>query len=472
MIADLKPYAAYKDSGLPWLGQVPEHWEIKRAKSIFECIDKRSPTGKEELLTVSSARGIVPRKTAKVTMFKAESYVGYKLCWPGDLVVNSLWAWGGGLGVSQHHGIISSAYSVYRIRPNTPMSPAFVHEVVRSSCFNWELKVRSKGVWISRLQLTDISFLDAPIYIPPLEEQATIVRFLDWANGRLERTIRAKRRVIALLTEQKQAIIHRAVTRGLDPAVQLKPSGIPWLGNIPAHWELWRISRFARVGNGSTPSRANPRYWNSGTYPWLNSSQVNRGFIDSADQFVTSTALRECHLPRVQAGSLLVAITGQGKTRGMSAVLGVEATINQHIAYISPRMPVTKSEYLHLYFTAAYLQLRAASEDSGSTKGAITCEDLKRFKIAVPPLAEQLAIQSFVDSETQALNTAISRLEREIEYLREYRTRLVADVVTGKLDVREAAARLPQAADEPASAPDGLAEDEDTDSDELTELEA
>ena len=233
MIADLKPYAEYKESGLPWLVKVPGHWEVKRAKSIFERIDERSRTGKEELLTVSSARGIVPRKSANVTMFKAESYIGYKLCWPGDLVINSLWAWGGGLGVSQHHGIISSAYGVYRIRKNAPMIPSFVHEVVRSSSFNWELQVRSKGVWISRLQLTDVSFLDAPLHIPPPAEQAAIVRFLVWANGRLERAIRAKRKVIALLGEQKQAIIHRAVTRGLDPSVPLKPSGIPWLGDIP-----------------------------------------------------------------------------------------------------------------------------------------------------------------------------------------------------------------------------------------------
>ncbi|MGI8546835.1 MAG: restriction endonuclease subunit S, partial [Gemmatimonadaceae bacterium] len=217
MIADLKPYPQYKESGLLWLGRVPAHWEVKRAKSVLQRVDQRSEYGREELLTVSSARGVVPRRTAAVTMFKAESYSGYKLCWPGDLVINSLWAWSGGLGVSRYHGIISSAYGVYRIRHDTEVIPGFLHEVVRSSSFNWEFKVRSKGVWISRLQLTDVSFLDAPIHIPPLAEQAMIVRFLDWANGRLERAIRAKRKVIALLNEQKQAIIHRAVTRGLDP---------------------------------------------------------------------------------------------------------------------------------------------------------------------------------------------------------------------------------------------------------------
>ena len=443
MIADLKPYPDYKDSGLPWLGQVPAHWDVKRAKSIFTRVDVRSKTGKEELLTVSSVRGVVPRKSANVTMFKAESYLGYKLCWPGDLVINSLWAWAGGLGISQHHGIISSAYGVYRARNPGLVLPSFVHEVVRSLSFNWELKVRSKGVWISRLQLTDISFFDSPFHIPPPEEQAAIVRFLDWANSRLERTIRAKRKVIALLNEQKQAIIHRAVTRGLDPDVPLKDSGIPWLGNIPRHWDVWRISRFARVGNGSTPSRAQPKYWNNGRYAWLNSSQINRGYIDSSDQFVTSAALRECHLPRVSAGSILVAITGQGKTRGMAAVLGIEATINQHIAYISPRRQIALAEFIHLSLTAAYPQLRAISDDSGSTKGALTCEDLKRFKLPFPSRDEQMLILKGVQIETAELSATVSRLERKIELLREYRTRLIADVVTGKLDVRAAAEQLP-----------------------------
>ena len=294
------------------------------------------------------------------------------------------------------------------------------------------------------LRLYSDQFGRLAIPIPPVAEQAAITRFLEWANGRLERTIRAKRKVIALLSEQKQAVISRAVTRGLDPDAKLKPTGLRWLGEIPQHWEVWRISRFARVGNGSTPSRAKPDYWNGGTYPWLNSSQVNRSFIDSADQFVTRLALRECHLPRVPAGSLLVAITGQGKTRGMSAILGVEATINQHIAYITPRLPIASAEFIHLALTAAYRQLRAASEDSGSTKGAITCEDLKRFKIAIPPADEQEQLIQHIRSVTNDLTLATDRLEREISLLIEYRTRLTSDVVTGRLDVREAVKHLPE----------------------------
>ena len=118
-MTELRPYPSYKPSGVPWLGDMPEHWDLKRGKMLFRCIDVRSNDGSEELLTVSSDRGVVPRSTATVTMFKAESYVGYKLCWPDDLVINSLWAWGRGLGVSRHHGIVSSAYGVYRLRPES-----------------------------------------------------------------------------------------------------------------------------------------------------------------------------------------------------------------------------------------------------------------------------------------------------------------------------------------------------------------
>ena len=174
-------------------------------------------------------------------MFKAESYVGHKLCWPGDLVINSLWAWSRGLGVSRHHGIISTAYGVYRCRDTNALEPRFVDELVRSSPFHWELRVRSKGVWTSRLQLTDESFLGAPFPLPPLPEQAAIVRFLDHADRKIFRYIRAKQMLIKLLEEQKQVISHRAVTRGLNPNVRLKASGVEWLGDVPEHWDVTRV---------------------------------------------------------------------------------------------------------------------------------------------------------------------------------------------------------------------------------------
>jgi type I restriction enzyme, S subunit len=449
MIRDLKPYPAYRDSGLPWLKRIPSSWHVLRGKNVFHVVDVRSETGEEELLTVSSKDGVVPRSQKTVTMFKAESYVGHKLCWPGDLVVNSLWAWMQGLGFTRHHGLVSSAYSVYRLSPKFRNGVPYFDYTLRSAAYKWELMTRSKGVWLSRLQLSDAAFLDMPILVPSLEEQFAMVRFLDHADRRIQRYIRAKKKLIGLLNDQKQIIIHRAVTRGVDPDVRLKPSGVEWLGDVPEHWKIWKIGHFGRVGNGSTPSRGKPAYWNGGTYPWLNSSSVNRGRISDADQFVTDLALRECHLPRVQPGSVMVAITGQGKTRGTAAVLTIEATINQHIAYVTPRSNVVLPDYLLLAFVGAYRELRSISDDSGSTKGALTCGDIKHFKVALPPPEEQARIVSWINRDTQDIEAAVTRTEREISLLREYRTRLIADVVTGKLDVREAAARLPEEVEEP-----------------------
>ena len=453
MISDLKPYAEYKDSGLPWLGRVPGHWVIKRAKSIFHCIDQRSPTGKEELLSVSSAHGIVPRKTTKVTMFKAESYVGYKLCWPGDLVINSLWAWGGGLGVSKHHGIISTAYSVYRIRPNTPMMPDFIHEVVRSSSFNWELKVRSKGVWISRLQLTDISFLDAPMYIPPLDEQAAIVRFLNYTNGRLERTIRAKRKTIALLNEQKQAIIHRAVTRGLDPDVPLKDSGIPWLGQIPAHWDVRKIKSLVKTVGGMTPNKGVERYW-VGRTPWVSPKDMKVPEIFDSKDHISDAALRETNIALISGPAVLIVVRGMILARTFpTAVTRVPVTINQDMKALTPRLELSV-DYFALLLTGIQRELLELVEIAGHGTCCLRTDSWAAFCLPIPPLEEQIAIRKFLSTELATSNTAISRLEREIELLREYRTRLVADVVTGKLDVREAAALLPDEA-----APDTVEDD-------------
>ena len=464
MIDDLKPYAEYKESGLPWLGQVPGHWETRRLRHACDMrvsnVDKHTKLGETPVRLCNYVEVYKNERIRESTRFMAataseDERVRFGLR-KGDVLITKDSEQWNDIGVPAlvefEAPDLVCGYHLAILRSRPGLHGAFLHRALESHFIAAQFHVEANGV--TRYGLSHGAIQSVAILLPPPSEQAAIVRFLDWANGRLERAIRAKRKVIALLNEQKQAIIHRAVTRGLDPSVPLKPSGIPWLGDIPQHWELWRISRFARVGNGSTPSRGKPTYWNGGMYPWLNSSQVNRSFIDSADQFVTQAALRECHLPKVPPGSVLVAITGQGKTLGMSAVLGMEATINQHIAYVTPRVPVALPEYIHLALTAAYLHLRSLSEDSGSTKGAITCEDLKRFKLPIPPFSEQETLLRNVQAETRSLTTAISRLEREIDLLREYRTRLVADVVTGKLDVREAAARLPEEA-----SPD-LAEDD------------
>jgi type I restriction enzyme S subunit len=455
MIEGLKPYAKYKESGLPWLGRYPSHWVIKRGKSYMTCVDQRSKSGKEELLTVSSARGVIPRHTAKVTMFKAASYSGYKLCWPGDLVINSLWAWGGGLGVTQHHGIISTAYSVYRPRPSAHMNPRFLHELVRSSSFNWELHVRSKGIWISRLQLTDTSFLDAPIPLPPPEEQAAIVRFLDHANRKIDGFIRAKRKLIGLLNEQKQAIIHRAVTRGLHPDVPLKPSGIPWLGDIPMHWDTPLLGRcLTRVEQGWSPVGAEGEL---GERQWcvLTLSAVRRGIFNPEAIKPVSTS---ADIPRdieVANGDLLLTRSNTRERVG-DVCLVKDVRHRTLLCDLIYRLSLRKGAFVPQFLVYQLLcplgrgQIEKDARGSSGTMPKISQSHIKAWRVLLPPTNEQQTIVESIEIESRPIDTAIARTEREIALMQEYRTRLTADVVTGKLDVREAAAHLPAAAAEPA----------------------
>jgi len=447
MIEGLKPYAEYKESDIPWARELPSSWQAERAKRLFTKM-QRPVRPEDEVVTCFRDGMVTLRKNRRLRGFtEATVESGYQGIRKGDLVIHGMDAFAGAIGVSDSDGKGTPVYNVCQPGPGVVAS-YYAHTVREMSRAQWILAL-AKGI---RERSTDFRyemFGNQFVPLPPPDEQSAIVRFLDHANRKIDGLIRAKRKLIGLLNEQKQAIIHRAVTRGLDHDVPLKDSGIPWLGEIPAHWEVRRISRFAKVGNGSTPSRSNMEFWSGGNYPWLNSSHVNRGFIDSADQFVTSSALHQCHLPKVAAGSVLIAITGQGKTRGTSAVLGFEATINQHISYITPRASVVTSNYLHLSLVAAYSTLRSISDDSGSTKGALTCEDLKRFKLAVPPIDEQGRLVDAIATETKALTTAITRTNREIALMQEYRTRLTADIVTGKLDVREASRHLP---DEPIEA--------------------
>lgn len=199
-------YPTYKSTSIPWLPEIPEHWDVLRAKYIFKVIDDKTAKGDEELLSVSEHHGVIPRKLANVNTFKAESYEGYKLCKRGDLVINSLWAWSRGLGVSEHEGIISNAYSVFRLK--IPASPRFLHYLLRTEVYVTEYLKRSKGIWISRLQLSDNQFLDLKIPLPPLPEQTAIANYLDAKTEQINRFIEKKEKLIALLKEQKQAVIN------------------------------------------------------------------------------------------------------------------------------------------------------------------------------------------------------------------------------------------------------------------------
>lgn len=445
VIQDLKPYSEYRDSGVPWLEVLPSSWEIKRAKHVFRVRDVRSSTGKEELLTVSARSGVVPRREQKVTMFKADSYVGHKLCWPGDLVVNSLWAWMQGLGIANHHGIISTAYSVYRPRPEYAAYARYFHYTLRSEAYKWELLTRSKGVWLSRLQLSDSAFLDMAMILPPEEEQAAIVRFLDHADRKIRRYIRAKQKLIKLLEEQKQAIIHRAVTRGLNPDVPLRSSGVEWLGDVPEHWEVRKLKQIVRRGRRITYGIVQPGEPDSNGRFMVRGQDYSSGWAGTESIFRVSPVVEEPYRrSRLMAGDLVLTIVGAGV--GNVAIVPEwldGANITQTTARISLDPDKCDPSYI-----AYVLSTRIGYENvrlvvKGAAQPGLNLEHVRLFLVTHPPIHEQRAIANWIEQTIRPIQLSIQQYGGEIELLREYHTRLIADVVTGKLDVRAAAAALP-----------------------------
>jgi type I restriction enzyme S subunit len=206
----LDPHARLRDSGIPWLGRIPEHWETKRTRWLFHERDQRSLAGEEELLTVSHLTGVTPRSEKDVNMFEAETTEGYKLCYPGDLVINTLWAWMGAMGVSPSRGIVSPAYNVYE--PLGRLDPHFLDALVRIPVFAEEVKRYSKGVWSSRLRLYPEGFFEVCLPLPPIEEQRTIISQVARETARMETLRSATERTIALLKERRAVLIDAAVT--------------------------------------------------------------------------------------------------------------------------------------------------------------------------------------------------------------------------------------------------------------------
>ncbi len=237
------------------------------------------------------------------------------------------------------------------------------------------------------------------IAFPPLPEQKKIAHIL----STVQRAIEAQERILQTTTELKKALMHKLFTEGLRHEPQ-KPTEI---GPIPESWEVVELGALAKVGNGSTPKRSNEAYWEGGTIPWLNSTKIHDRFITEAHQFVTPQAVKECHLPKVSPNSLLIAITGQGKTLGNSAITRIETCINQHLAYAQFYVAKVLPDFVLWFMQTRYDYLRSIAHGGGSTKGALTCGFLKTLSIPVPSRVEQGEIvttfQSLEDKQDFAL---------------------------------------------------------------------
>ena len=463
MIADLKPYAEYKDSGPPWLGQVPRHWKMHRGKFLFRCKKELNTDRAHKNVLSLTLRGVVNNDPDNPEGLVPKDYGTYQLFLKGNLVFKLIDLENlrtSRVGLVHEDGIMSSAY--VRLIPTRDGLQRYFYQQYFDLYQRGIFNQLGAGV---RSTLGSSDLLNLIIAEPPVDEQVAIVRFLDHATRRLDKAIRDKRKIIALLNEQKQAIIHRAVTRGLDPDVPLKDSGIPWLGQMPAHWEVLPVKRCSTViSKGTTPSTEGRDILESGPIRFFKAENISlfgAGIVDYPRAFIdqeTHDALRRSQL---HENDVLFVIAGAtlGKI-GIVRANHLPANTNQAVAFIRPNKKVTP-EFLSIWLQTSRIREQIWLNAVQSAQPNLSMKSLGNFPVPLPSVEEQTAVVQRLDTELFIPNTTISRFEREIELLREYRTRLIADVVTGKLDVREAAKHLPEI-DVAAAEPDATEPEEST----------
>lgn len=452
MIADLKPYPGYKESGLPWLGRVPGHWETRRLRHVCDMrvsnVDKHTKPG-ETPVRLCNYVDVYKNERIRESMHFMEASAsederirfGLRI---GDVLITKDSEQWNDIGVPSlvevEYPDLVCGYHVAILRPRSGLHGSFLLRALQSHFIAAQFHVEANGV--TRYGLSHGAIQSIAIPLPPPAEQAAIVRFLDWANGRLERAIRAKRKVIALLGEQKQAIIHRAVTRGLDPSVPLKPSGIPWLGDIPQHWEVRRLKFVASKIVDCL--HATPRYTESGSHPAIRTADISPGIVHLSNAKRISSADYVRWIARLEPVEGDILYSREGERFGIAACVppGVQLCISQRMM-VFRIAPNHCSQFVVGLLNSRSTYGQALQDVTGATAPHVNISTIRNYSLALPARQEQEAIVLHIKLETKPINTTISRLEREIELLREYRARLVADVVTGKLDVREAASRLP-----------------------------
>ena len=346
---------------------------------------------------------------------------------------------------------------MYRPLQESSSYANYFNYALQSAAYKWELQTRSKGVWLSRLQLSDLAFLDMPIIIPHHAEQSAIVCYLDHIDRQIRRYIRLKQKLIKLLEEQKQAIIHQAVTRGLDPNIRLKPSGVEWLGEIPEHWEVRRVKQISQILRGKFTHRPrnDPAFYD-GLYPFIQTGEVARAVkvITSFKQTLNDRGLAISKMfPR---GTLVMTIAAN---IGDVAVLDFEACFPDSVVGFVPHNFVERD---FLYYVFCAMKSELLCEAPVNTQGNLNVDRIGSREIGLPSFTEQREIVRFVEESTADLEQIMTVARSEISLLREYRTRLIADVVIGKLDVRKAAANLPEEIDEMEVLDNELVEDEET----------
>lgn len=436
MIADLERHPAMKDSGLPWAGMVPAHWELTPNRAMLrkrrELVGARH--SEYRLLSLTKAGVIVRDVSTAQGKFSADMGTSQEVR-VGDLVfcLFDVPETPRTVGLAKDNGMITGAYTVFEC--SQPLLARFLEAFYIAMDDRKLLSPLYSGL---RNTIPPRVFLGTKTPVPPPDEQAAIVRFLGHADGRIRSYVRSQQKLIGLLQEQRLAIIDRAATRGLDSNVRLRPSGADWLGDIPEHWDVRRCRYLFREVDRRSAGGAEEHLSMSQKLGLVPSHLVENRTLVSASY----------------AGGKLVEV-GDLVLNRLKAHLGVFA-LSQYDGVTSPDYTVLQptEEGSVQYFEQVLRSPACRTELRGRAKGIVEgfwrlyTDDFYDIRLPVPPEHERTEIVEYIRAASREVTAGVSLAERKIALVREYRTRLITDVVTGKLDVRVAASRLPDEIDE------------------------
>ena len=417
----MERYDKYKPSGVEWIGEIPEHWEVERTKWLFaesKLRNRESESFDEDLLSVSEYYGIakrIERIDNNDILNRAESLSEYKIVTQGELVINIMLAWKKGLGISNCNGIVSPSYCVFKLL-DEKNDPKFFHYLYRTDLYAEVFRQNSRGIIDSRLRLYPEEFFNIITIVPPIPEQTAIANFLDDKTAKIDSLVEKKKKLIELLKEERTAVINQAVTRGINPNAKLKPSGINWLGDIPEHWQVKKMKYVMNsFDHVRIPISADLRGGEK-IYDYYGAS----GVIDKVPDYLFDGD----HILIGEDGANLL-------TR--STALAFKATgkfwVNNHAHILKPKFGNVD------FYTYLLESIDYTIWVTGSAQPKLTAENLLNIKIWFPDREEQNQIVQYIETETKRIDETISKIEKEIGLLQEYRTALINEMVTGKIKV-------------------------------------
>lgn len=415
-----------KDSGVEWIGEIPSTWMLNKICAIYEERNEKVSDREYPPLSVTK-QGVVPQLE---TAAKTDNGDNRKLIRKNDFVINSRSDRRGSCGISDYDGSCSLINTVLKPRQN--MCNAYYSFVFRSEPFADEFYRWGNGI-VDDLWSTKWNNMKR-IYIPSpdIEEQKRIAEFLCRKCQRIDAVIARQQEAIEKLKAYKLSVITEAVTKGLNPDVPMKDSGVEWIGNVPSHWETPKIKYIATISSGGTPDRNNPEYWNGDIY-WVKTGELQNAELYGAEETITDLAVDNSAAKVFPVDTILMAMYGQGKTRGMTALLKIPCATNQACAGITVTNPKTMVNYVWTCLMGAYSAIRERANGSGQPN--LSAALISDFEITMPPLEEQQAICEYIERRKPLIDAIIFKKQEVIDKLEEYKKSLIYEVVTGKREV-------------------------------------